>query len=385
MSTAATLGKAVKTVGKVGGKVHVPRTRRLHRKKPGASPGINLQELSELPSSDEPVCVTVIDYGPEQVQTTHVDDVDAFLATPRAQWTRVRWINVDGLTNMHIVRSLAEHYNLHPLAIEDVLHVHQRPKVDTFTNGADERTRLYIVARMMQIKDDHLNSDQVSMFLGRHTVITFQQRAGDVWDPIRQRIDRPGSMMRNSDASYLLYALLDAVVDYGFPILDYYSDRLESLEDRVLAFADEDEMRELHDLKHQMLLLRREIWPLRDVINTLQRDESGLISDTTRLYLHDVYDHAVQVIDLVETYRDLAANLRDVYMTAISNRMNEVMKVLTIIATIFIPITFLAGVYGMNFKWLPEYDWKWSYPTFWGVCLGLTAVQIYVFKRRKWL
>jgi magnesium transporter len=224
----------------------------------------------------------------------------------------------------------------------------------------------------------------VSFFVGRKTLLTFQETEGDIWDPIRQRIGLKGSRLRQNDVSFLLYSLLDAIVDQCFPILEYYSDLLEDLEDHILRRPTRSTIQRIHTVKRELLLLRRAAWPMREMINNLQREPHECMSDVTRTYLRDVYDHCVQIIDLVETYRELATGLTETYMSALSIRMNEIMKVLTIMGTIFIPLTFLAGVYGMNMP-IPENQWRWSYPAFWGVCAVTATGMLIWFKRRGWL
>jgi magnesium transporter len=216
--------------------------------------------------------------------------------------------------------------------------------------------------------------------------LSFQERPdGDVFDPIRERIKTAGSRLRENDTSFLLYALLDAIVDHCFPILEHYSDVLEDLEDEVLARPDKRVIQEIHGTKRELLLLRRAVWPMREVIGQLAREHQECLSEVTQTYLRDVHDHSVQIMDMVETYREFASGLTETYMTALSNRMNEVMKVLTIMTTIFVPLTFLAGVYGMNFEHLPELHWKYSYYIFWGVCIVTAAGMLAWFRWRKWL
>jgi magnesium transporter len=238
---------------------------------------------------------------------------------------------------------------------------------------------------MLQLVEGHLSSEQIAFFVGHKTLLTFQERPGDVWDPIRRRLKQPGSQLRRHDASFLLYALLDAIVDHCFPILESYGDRLESAEEQVLTGAGPREIPQIHRLRRELLLFRREVWPMRDVIRTLQREPHECMGETTRTYLRDVYDHSMQIIDLCDTYRELAAGLAETYTSSLSIRMNEVMKLLTIITTIFIPITFLAGVYGMNFRHMPEEDWVWAYPLFWVVCLTVTGGMLMWFRRKGWL
>jgi len=361
----------------------VPRVRK--RSKPGAVAGIELSDLARMPTAREPVTVTCIDYGPQQAHVEGVTDLAAFLSARRPEWATVRWINIDGLGDMSVIRGFAEKYRLHPLAVEDVLNVTHRPKVEAYPEDGDMQARLFVIARMLELSQGHLRSEQISIFLGHHTVLTFQQSPGDVWDGIRQRIQAPGSRLRANDASFLMHSLLDAIVDACFPILEFYGDRLEDVEAEVLASPTPEAIRNIHTLKRELLLLRRAVWPMREVISSLQREPHECMGDATRTYMRDVYDHAVQIIDIVETYREIASGLTETYMTAMSQRLNEVMKVLTIIGTIFIPLTFFAGVYGMNFKHLPELEWVWGYPFFWIVCAVTAVTMVLWFRRRRWI
>ena len=361
----------------------VPRLRK--RSKPGAVAGIELSELARMPEAQEPVSITCVDYGAQQAQVQEVKDLAAFLAVHRPEWATVRWINVDGLSDLHVVRGLAEKYHLHPLAIEDLLHVTHRPKVEAYEDDGNLQARLFIIARMLELTDGHLRSEQISIFLGRHTVLTFQESPGDVWDAVRQRAVTPGSRLRSNDASFLVHSLLDAIVDHCFPILEFYGDRLEDVEAEVLQRPSPAAIQDIHTLKRELLLLRRAVWPMREVISALQREQHACMSDATRTYMRDVYDHTVQIIDIVETYREMATGLTETYMSAMSQRLNEVMKVLTVIGTIFIPLTFLAGVYGMNFKHFPEIEWVWGYPVFWGICVVTVVVMVAWFRKRRWL
>jgi magnesium transporter len=296
----------------------------------------------------------------------------------------VRWINVDGITDAAVIYGLAEKYGLHPLAIEDVMRVPQRPKAEDY--GAEgQPKRLYVIVRMIELVADHVQSEQISIFLGRNTVLTFQESPGDVWDPIRKRLATPGSRLRNGDASFLVYSLVDAIVDQCFPILERYGDRLEELEDQILNSPSGQTMAAVHEIKREILLLRRAVWPMRDVVQTLLREPHENFSEQTRTYMRDVYDHVVHVIDIIETYREVGTALTETYMSSMSNKLNQVMKVLTIITTIFVPLTFLAGVYGMNFTYLPEKDWKMGYPMFWLVSVSLAGGMLYLFRRRGWL
>jgi magnesium transporter len=361
----------------------VPRVRK--RSKPGAVAGIELSDLAHMQAAGAPVSVTCIDYGPQQAQVQRVTDITAFFAAHRPEWATVRWINVDGLGDMSVIRGLAEKYRLHPLAVEDVLHVTHRPKVEAYSDDGTLQARLFIIARMLELTEGHLRSEQISIFLGHRTVLTLQESPGDVWDGIRQRIQSPGSRLRANDASFLVHSLLDAIVDACFPILEFYGDRLEDVEAEVLVNPTPASIQNIHSLKRELLLLRRAVWPMREVISSLQREQHPCMSDATRTYMRDVYDHTVQIIDIVETYREMATGLTETYMSAMSQRLNEVMKVLTIIGTIFIPLTFLAGVYGMNFRHLPELEWIWGYPMFWTVCVVTAVTMIAWFRRRQWI
>jgi magnesium transporter len=287
---------------------------------------------------------------------------------------------------MHAIHALASKYDLHPLEVEDMLQKTQRPKVEAY-GGEDSEfiARLFIVTHALQIVDGRLQHEQVSIFLGHKTVMTFQESHSTEWDGIRQRINAKGSRLRNSDASFLAYSLLDAVVDSCFPILEAYGDRAEELENLIVEHAHPGLIGDIHQLKRDLLLLRWVIWPMREVVSSLQRDPHECVSETTRIYLRDLYDHVVQIIDLIETYREIASDLTETYMSSVSNRMNEIMKVLTLIGTIFIPLTFLAGVYGMNFRYFPELDQVWAYPAFWVICLVSAASMLLLFRRRHWL
>ena len=345
---------------------------------PGSAPGIeSMPDVSKPPAAGE-IRVRCVDYAPERIETVDVADLEMFLKQPRPEWSKVRWINVDGL-HPWVVNQLREKFGFHTLAAEDVLRVPQRPKLENYDDN------LFIVVRMLMLVDGRLKHEQVSLFFYNDLMITFQEVEGDVWDPIRQRLEKPTSRLRNNDSSYLLYALLDAVVDHCFPILEQYGDLLERMEDEIVASATSEVQRRIHQVKRELSLLRRVIWPMREVINTLQRNESEEISAYAKNYMRDVYDHSVQVMDVVETYREMVGGLNDLYMSAVSNRMNEIMKVLTIMASFFIPITFVAGVYGMNFEFIPELQWKYSYGVFWMICLSIIGGLTFYFYRRGWI
>jgi magnesium transporter len=353
---------------------------------PGAAPGIEHDEISTLTVAHQPAHITCTDYSSTNTSTQEVDDLESFLKRHRPDWSAVRWICMEGLADMDAVHALAIKYDLHPLAIEDLLHGVQRPKIEPF--GGDEsetQARLFVILRALHLQDGRLQHEQVSIFLGHKTVLTFQETHSDAWDPIRQRLKSKGSRLRSSDASFLAYSLMDAIVDRCFPILEYFSDRAEELEGQILEGVQRVMINEIHQYKRDLLLMRWAIWPLREVISSLQREQHECVSETTRVYMSDLYDHVIQIIDIIETYREIASDLTETYMSSISNRMNEVMKVLTLIGTIFIPLTFLAGVYGMNFRFFPELDQPWAYPAFWVICFVMALVMLAFFRRRSWL
>ena len=362
---------------------------RFGKPRPGTAPGIRPAELPKHappPSEAPPVKVTVIDYCPDRVEMHGVLDLDSFIAAHRPEWTCVRWINVDGLADARAIQSLAEKYGLHPLAVEDLLNTSTRPKTDSYGGEAapEFMARIFIVTRMLELKGDKLESEQISIFLGRKTVLTFQEAPGDVWDPIRARINAKGSRVRTGDASFLVYTLLDAIIDHVFPVLESFGDRLEDLEGRVMHGREKDIIREIHRLKRELLLLRRAIWPMRDVVHKLQSERHEVLSEETRTYMNDLYDHIVQAMDILETYREVAAGLGETHLSAVNNRLSEIMKAMTAISLVFLPLNFLAGVFGMNFEVFP---WKWpmAFPAFLAGCAALSALMLLWFKRRRWL
>jgi magnesium transporter len=352
----------------------------------GTAPGIEHDEIKNQPTSGAPTVITCVDYAPAKIQAQQVADLPAFLEQHRPEWTVVRWIHVEGLADLGAVHALATKYNLHPLAVEDVLHQVQRPKLEIYGGEtSDFQARLFIVVRSLHLKQDRLQHAQTSIFLGHHTVLTFQDTHSTAWEPLVQRLNVRGSRLRENDASFLVYSLLDAIVDNCFPILDHYSERAEELEAHLLEHSHPEMINDIHTIKRDLLMLRWAIWPLREVVAALQREPHECVSETTRLYLRDLYDHVIQIIEILETYREISSDLTDTYMSSVSNRMNEIMKVLTLIGTIFIPLTFLAGVYGMNFHHFPELEVEWAYPAFWLGCIVVAGVMLAWFKKRNWL
>ena len=302
----------------------------------------------------------------------------------------VTWLDIDGLGDADVIEQVGQMFHLHPLALEDVVNVHQRPKVEMYGDY------LFVIARSHSGLDANdataaLEMHQVAMFLGRDFVITFRERGVHCFDKVRTRIQTSRGRIRESGADYLLYTLLDTVIDGFFPALEQHGESLDSLDDLISAGSEQDLIHRIHEVRSELLMIRRAVWPLREAINTLIRDSGDLISDETDLYLRDCYDHTVQIIDVIETDRELCADLRDYYLTVVSNRMNQVMKFLTIIATLFIPLTFVAGLYGMNFNPqasafnMPELNWTLGYPFALAVMLATALAMLWYFHRKGWL
>jgi magnesium transporter len=322
--------------------------------------------------------ITVLDYD-----ELHLEEKEARTAEecfPFRDKPTVTWINVEGLADAAALEKLGERFGLHALIVEDILTTDQRPKVE------DQGDYLYIVLKMLDYQKEEIIHEQVSLILGSNFVISFQEgREGDVFNPIRERIRSGKGKIRKSGADHLAYALLDSIVDSYFAILEKLGEQVEALEEELIADPGPETLEEIHRLKREMLYLRKSLWPLREVISTLERGESALIQESTGIYLRDVYDHTIQVIDSIETFRDMLSGMLDIYLSSISNRMNAVMKVLTLIATIFMPLTFLAGIYGMNFKHMPELEWPWAYPVLWLALASIGITMVVYFKRKKWL
>lgn len=332
------------------------RLKRVPRK-PGMTPGTLVID----PSWPKPI-IQVMAYGPDQYLEKRLNDVrelDGLIDK-----YRVLWINVDGLGDESVIRYLGQLFKLHPLALEDVVSLRQRSKVD------DYETNLYTAMKMLSLQDGKLFPEQISFFLGSNFVLTFQEVEGDCLDPVRERIRKKGGMVCNMNADYLLYSLIDAIIDAYFPVLEAYDTKLDDMEEVILQRPDASSVALLFEVKRDLMTLRRTLWPVREMAGALVHSTSPLISPAIRVYLRDCQDHTVRLLDLAETCRELDSSLMDFYLSIISNRMNEIMKVLTIIATIFIPLTFIAGVYGMNFGNMPELHTRYGY----FIVLGIMAI-----------
>jgi magnesium transporter len=345
--------------------------------KSGLPPG-TLVHIGE--KKKEEVKITVMDYteaGYNEKDLKTVDECFLFRDRPA-----VTWINVEGVHDVKILEKLGECFGLHPLIQEDIINTDQRPKIEDYDNY------LYIVLKMLYLNkaNNGVVTEQISLILGKNFVVSFQEGIeGDVFDLVRERIRTDKGRIRKMGADYLAYALLDSIVDNYFVVLEAIGERIELLEERLIASPTPETLQIIQNLKREMIFLRKAVWPLREVAGSLERGESSLINENTRIYLRDVYDHTIHVIDTIETFRDMLSGILDIYLSSVSNRLNSVMKVLTIIATIFMPLTFIVGVYGMNFKYLPELEWKWGYPLIWLVMIGIGVTMLTYFKRKKWL
>jgi len=346
---------------------------------PGTSPGtLRKPEVSRVPK----VTVRILDYGPDSLNEKESATLEECFAL--RDTATVTWIDVNGLQDVELIKRLGSHFGLHPLALEDVLNTGQRPKLEEFDDHC------FIVMKELEY-DGSLVAEQISLFLGKRWVITLQEIPGDPFDPVRARIRQGKGSIRKMGADYLAYALIDTLVDGAFPILETLGETLEDLEKELVRNPSPRQLHELHSLRRELLYLRRAMWPQREVIHALQREENHLVRRETRVYLRDTYDHTIQILDLLETYRDLATGMLDLYLSSVSNRLNEIMKVLTIISTIFIPLTFLTSLYGMNFNpaagrlSMPELNSPYGYPVLLLIMLAIVGGMLYYFRRKRWL
>lgn len=357
------------------------------RKKVGTPPGTLVYTGT---TAERPTRITITDYDRETISVETPEDAHACLAY--REKPTVSWINIDGLHDTALLAEIGDDFGIHALVMEDIVSTQQRPRVQVFDNY------LYIVLKILHPGDGiDIREEQISMIVGPQFVITFQEYPGDPFDPVRSRLHSVSARIRRMGADYLAYALLDTIVDTFFVVLERYGEHLIELESSVIESPDPEQLHAVYEAKRTIISLRRHIWPLREVVSVLVRGDAtavggvSMITESTVLYLRDVYDHAIQIIDIVESYRDMAAALVDLYMSSQSNRMNEVMKVLTIIATIFIPLTFIAGIYGMNFDPaasplnMPELAWYWGYPAALAVMALIAGGMLVYFRRRKWL
>lgn len=351
------------------------KSKKRRSKSAGLPPG-TLVHVGE--QKTERIKITLIDYDETHFKEKELAGVEDCL--PFRDQPTVTWINIDGLHQTEGIERIGRHFGLHPLVLEDIVHTEQRPKLEDFGSY------LFLVTKMLNYDNatEQVVTEQVSFVLGANFVMTFQEGAKDDFISIRTRIKQGNGRIRNMKADYLLYTLLDAIVDNYFVILEKLGERIEILEEGLLANPTPAQLKAVHQLRREFILMRKSVWPLRDVVANLERRESALIHQTTVVYLRDLYDHVARVIDTVENYRDLVSVLLDIYLSSLSNKMNEVMKTLTIITTIFIPLSFIAGVYGMNFEHMPELKWAWSYPLVLLAMVGIGVAMVFYFRKRKW-
>ncbi len=323
--------------------------------------------------------ISVINYGIgkyDEKEVKNVEDCFPYIKKPS-----VTWINVDGLHEVNFIEKLGNCFEIHPLVLEDIVNTEQRPKMEDFEKY------IFFVLKMLYADDktNMIYSEQVSIILGKNFVISFQEAVGDVFDSVRERIRKGKGRIRKMGSDYLAHALIDAIVDNYYAILEKIGERVESMEQDLVSNPVPGTLQQIYNIKREMIYLRKSVWPLREVINGLIREESKLIRKETHIYLRDLYDHTIQVIDTIETFRDMISGMLDIYMSSVSNKMNEVMKVLTIFAAIFIPLTFIAGIYGMNFQYMPELSIQWAYPAVWIIIILISVSLLVYFKHRKWL
>lgn len=345
-------------------------------KKTGEMPGTPVYVGEEREAG---VAVTRFEYDASEIRQDALGSTEEAFASRES--AKNAWVNVDGVHEVDKIHRFCASFDLHPLVIEDIVHTGQRPKAEVYDS------QLFVVLRMLRWSEEseEINDEQVSLVVGPSWVLSFQEREGDVFDPVRERLLSNRGRIRKLGPDYLAYALIDAVVDHYFSILETLGDRIELLGEDMTENPKREDLQAIRHLKRELLFMRKSVWPLREMLSSIQRDESELIQESTRPYLRDVYDHTIQIIDTVETFRDMVSGLMDVYLSSISNRMNEVMKVLTIIATIFIPLSFVAGLYGMNFAFMPELQWRFGYFAVLGVMFAIGVGMLLYFKRKKWL
>jgi magnesium transporter len=345
------------------------------RSKAGLPPG-SIQYTGE--ALEQPVTITVTDYNQD---TIAVASVDSIAGIPKQSASTRRWIHITGLQNAEVIKAIGDRYHLHPLLLEDVVHTYQRPKIEEY------ETCLFVVLKELEavFAANSLAISQTSLVIGDHYVLSFSERPSPAVAIIEKRIEQHKGRICSEGIDYLAYALVDAVIDSYFSVLEDFSTVIESLEPRLLEKPHPELLQLLYTYKKLLISMRKTFWPLREVISILSRSETVFITKNTQLYMRDIYDHTIHILDTVETLRDVVSGLFDLYLSSVSNRMNEVMKVLTIIATIFIPITFIAGIYGMNFKFMPELDWPYGYFCVLGVMFSIIIFMLLWFKRKGWL
>ncbi len=325
------------------------------------------------------VSLHVLDYN--ELDFTEKDLLTVEECLPFKESPTVTWLNVNGVHDEKVINDIGDKFNIHPLVLEDIANTTQRPKIEEYEDY------LFLIVKMSYFnkENEQIEVEQVSLIIGKDFVISLQEKEGDILEGLRERIRNSKGKVRKLGSDYLMYGIIDAIVDNYFTVLEDIGEQIEELETKLLQNADKQLLAKIYSLKHELVFLRKSIWPMREVVNTVQRAEPSLVSESISIYLRDVLDHIIQVVETVETFRDMISGMLDLYLTLVSNKMNEVMKVLTIFAAIFIPLTFLAGVYGMNFDYIPELKWKPAYFIWWGITVTLAIVMIIYFKRKRWM
>jgi magnesium transporter len=346
------------------------------RKKFGLSPG-SLVYVGD--KKDELINMSVIDYNSDRIDIIENATIEQIRQCNNSD--TVSWLNISGIHDTENINNIGKIFNIHPLVLEDVLNTQHRAKIDDYDDY------LFVVLKMVynDPEENDLAFEHVCMVIGKRFLISFQERQKDVFNSVRERLKKTKGHIRQSGTDYLAYALMDMVVDHYFVVLEQMGEDIELLQEEALENPTPDTLNDIQEFKHQIILLRKSVWPLREMIGNLQRGESSLIDKSVMIYLKDVYDHVIHVVETIEMNRDILSGITDIYMSSVSNKMNEVMKVLTVIATMFIPLTFLAGVYGMNFKYMPELQWQYAYPVFWALIILILFVMVMWFKNKKWL
>lgn len=325
------------------------------------------------------VILELHDYDEQHYSSRYLKTIEE--ALPFKNTLSVSWLNINGLHDVEVIQKLCRQFDIHPLVIEDILNTEQRPKIEIFDNY------IFITMKMLTYdkKQNEIQDEQISLILGKHFVLSFQEQEGDVLGPLRDRLNGGAGRLRKLGSDYLMYAIMDIIIDHYFYVLECMDDEINQLEDMVMNTPVQSQLQRIHYLKRELVDFRRAVWPVREVVSTLTREEYNLITRTTEPFLRDLYDHVFNTSEMIESLRDMVSGLMDVYLSNVSNRMNEVMKVLTIIATIFIPLSFFAGIYGMNFEYMPELKWHYSYFILWGFIIIAAGSMVYFFRRKKWL
>lgn len=344
--------------------------------KSGLPPG-SLVHVGEVHAHEHKI--SVVNYNKSTLKKHTVKSIDELLLYKTTD--TITWVIVDGLKDVSIIDAIGQYFDIHPLVLEDILNTHQRPKFEEFNDY------LYVVIKAISLGNEEFNVDyeQISLLILNNFVFTFMEKPDALFDPILNRLDNDKSQIRNLGADYLAYIIMDTVVDEYFALQDAFDELIEAVEDKLLSDPSSETLATIQKIKRELIFLRRTVSPLRELLAAIQRSESPLINEKTRRYFGDIYDHAIRITEAIESYRDLIAGMLDIYLSSVSNKMNETMKVLTVFASIFIPLTFIAGVYGMNFEYMPELKWRWGYPVLWVFFISVSVFLLRFFKKKKWL